>query len=71
MNVLEFINKHFLPLFCMFLGMFFVLFYLFKGNVIEIAFWGIIVIMNQNTLYFGLIKEMLEKENRNDNSRKA
>lgn len=41
------------------------------GDAAYTAFWGVILIMNQNTLYFGIIKKLLEKENKNDDSRKA
>ena len=72
MNFLEFANKHFFPLICMAVGMFGLIFYAINGNAAYAIFWGAIVIINQNTLYFSSIKEMLEeKENKNDDSRKA
>lgn len=71
MNVLEFINKNILSLICIAIGMIMLIICAIDGDAAYTAFWGFIIIMNQNTLYFSTIKELLEKENRNDNSRKA
>ena len=71
MNVLEFINKNILPLLCIAVGMVMLIICAFDGDAAYTAFWGVIIIVNQNTLFFSAIKELLEKENKNDHSRKA
>ena len=60
MKTLEFINENILSLICIVISIVMLIICTINGNTTYTAFWGVILIVNQNTLYFNSLKKDLE-----------
>lgn len=61
----SFITGEILPLFCIIVSFILLIFSVIDGDVTYSIFWGVILIVNQNTLYFNSLKKDLEDKRTN------
>lgn len=58
----NFITRDILPLFCIIVSFILLFISVIDGDITYSIFWGVILIVNQNTLFFNYIKERLKDE---------